>query len=218
MADITEIRRTLESRALDVAGHLLPRGILEGREWWIGSVTGEPGKPLKLCGKGTEALAWGDFAAASERGDLIDLWRPVKGRSLVEALDGTRVWLGLTTPKFEKREQPYRRPRQAQCMPPKSAVLKYLTGAGKFSADAFRTYGVGEDGGTIVLRRILPDGELALVKHLRIDRTAAGKKNIGVEPGCEPVLSGWQRDLERHIEGWFAPLLGEAGAPDGDAS
>jgi twinkle protein len=144
MADITEIRRTLESRALDVAGHLLPRGILEGREWWIGSVTGEPGKPLKLCGKGTEALAWGDFAAASERGDLIDLWRPVKGRSLVEALDGTRVWLGLTTPKFEKREQPYRRPRQAQCMPPKSAVLKYLTGAGKFSADAFRTYGVGE--------------------------------------------------------------------------
>jgi twinkle protein len=41
IADITEIKRALENRAHDVAEYLLPRGVLEGREWCVGSTAGE---------------------------------------------------------------------------------------------------------------------------------------------------------------------------------
>jgi len=30
------------------------------------------------------------------------------------------------------------------------------------------------------------------VKYLSIDRLPSGKKNTRVEPGCEPMLFGWQ--------------------------
>src|SRR4029077_17978857 len=68
----------------------------------------------------------------------------------------------------------------------------YLTTQRKLSAEAIRVYRVGEDGRTIVFPSLLLDGELAFVKHLAIDRTSEGKKNTRVEPGCEPVLFGWQ--------------------------
>ena len=40
MSDITELKRALEGRALEVAEHLLPRGMLEGQEWCAGSTAG----------------------------------------------------------------------------------------------------------------------------------------------------------------------------------
>jgi twinkle protein len=41
MSDITQIKRALEARATEVAEHLLPRGVLKGPEWCVGSVSGE---------------------------------------------------------------------------------------------------------------------------------------------------------------------------------
>src|SRR5216683_4289706 len=109
MSDITEIKRALSGRAQDVAEHLLPRGVLDGKEWCVGSITGEPGKLLKVCVRGNRAGDWADFAATGESGDLIDLWKTVKRKSLAEALDDMRVWLGTEAPQFEKREKSYRR-------------------------------------------------------------------------------------------------------------
>jgi len=192
IADITEIKRALENRAHDVAEYLLPRGVLEGREWCVGSTAGEPGKSLKVCVKGSKVGTWADFAAAGESGDLIDLWCFVKRCTLSEALEGIRAWLGVSCPNFEKIKRTYRRPEEPKCTVPKSVVLEYLTVERKLSVNALRAYAIGEDGRTIIFRSLLPDGELALIKRLRIDRTAAGKKNTWVEPDCEPVLFGWQ--------------------------
>jgi twinkle protein len=191
MADITEIKRALQNRALDVAEYLLPRGVLEGPEWCVGSVAGEPGHSLKVHVRGAKAGLWSDFAANGESGDLIDLWQQVKHLSLIEALDDSRKWLGLEQPNFEKRTKTYRRPDKPKCTAPKSAVLEYLTGERKLSADVIRAYHIGEDGRTIIFPSLLPDGELAFVKRLAIDRTD-GKKKTWVAPDCEPVLFGWQ--------------------------
>jgi twinkle protein len=192
MADITEIKRALESDALQVAEHLLPHGIMEGQEWCVGSVAGEPGHSLKVRVRGGKVGRWSDFAAGGESGDLIDLWQAVKHLSLIEALDDIRGWLGMPQPNFVKRERNYRRPDKPKCTAPQSAVLEYLSVQRKLSAEAIRAYRIGEDGRTIVLASLLPDGALAFVKYLGIDRSPGGKKNTRVEPGCEPLLFGWQ--------------------------
>jgi twinkle protein len=192
LTDITQIKRRLTDKALEVAELLLPRGVLEGREWCVGSTAGEPGKSLKVCVRGTKVGTWCDFAATGEGGDLIDLWCQAKHLSLVEALTDIRGWLGIEAPKFEKREAAYRRPDRPKCTAPQSAVLEYLTSERKLSRDGLCAYRVGEDGRTIVFPSILPDGTLAFVKYLGLDRAPGGKKIVRVEPGCEPVLFGWQ--------------------------
>jgi twinkle protein len=191
MTDITEIKRALANKAQEVAEYLLPRGVRDKREWCVGSLGGEPGQSLKVCIAGSKVGLWADFAPGGEGGDLIDLWCQVKHRTLVEALDDIRSWLGMEQPKFERREQSYRRPATPKGTVPKSAVLAYLTGERKLSADAIRVYRIGEDGRTIIFLSFLPSGELAFVKYLGIDRVD-GKKNTRVEHGCEPVLFGWQ--------------------------
>src|SRR5258707_1463394 len=128
MSDITEIKRALQSRALDVAEYLLPRGVLDGKDWCAGNTHGEPGQSLKVHVRGAKAGLWSDFAANGEAGDLIDLWQQVKHLSLIEALDDSRKWLGLEQPKFERRAKTYRRPDKPKCTAPKSDVLAYLTG------------------------------------------------------------------------------------------
>lgn len=188
MADITVIKRALEGRALEVAEHLLPSGVLEGREWCVGSISGEPGRSLKVCAKGAKAGTWCDFAEGGEGGDLIDLWQAVKRMRLIEALDDIRAWLDLERPQFERRERNWRRPDRPKCTTPKAAVRDYLTGARRLSADALSAYRVGEADRTIVLPSLLPDGTLAFVKYIGIDRSPDGKKITRVEPGCEPVL------------------------------
>jgi len=188
--DIIEIKRRLADRAQEVAEHLLPRGIREANEWCVGSTAGEPGHSLKVKVRGGKAGTWADFAAAGESGDLIDLWRQVRRLSLTAALDEARTWLGIECPHFEKREKPYRRPTPPKGTAPRSAVLDYLTGERQLSASAVGAYRVGEDGRTIVLPSYLPDGTLAFVKRIGIDRPN-GKKIVSVEPDCEPVLFGW---------------------------
>lgn len=185
------LKRKMNDRAQSVAEHLLPKGVRQGREWCVGSTGGEPGESLKVCIQGHKAGDWADFAALGDSGDLIDLWCAVKRCTLVKALDEIRDWLGIEQPKFTRAETTYRRPNPPKCSVPKSAVLEYLTGERKLSGGALNAYRVGEDGRTIVFQSMLPDGELAFVKHLGIDRDANGKKKTWVEPGTEPTLFGW---------------------------
>jgi twinkle protein len=166
--------------------------VLEGAEWCVGNISGEPGRSLKVCVRGGNVGKWSDFACNGESGDLIDLWQQVKRRSLVEALGEIRQWLGLAEPRFEKSSKTYRRPDQPKGAAPNPAVLDFLTRQRRISSDAIHRYRVAENGRTIVLPSFLPDGELALVKYLGIDRTPEGKKKSWVEAGCEPVLFGWQ--------------------------
>jgi twinkle protein len=191
LTDITQIKRALANKAQEVAEYLLPRGVRDKREWCVGSLGGEPGQSLKVCIAGPKVGVWADFAPGGEGGDLIDLWCQVKRRTLVEALDDIRSWLGMEQPNFERREQSYRRPATPKGSTPKSEVLTHLTGERKLSPDAIRAYRIGEDSRTIIFPSLLPSGELAFVKYLGIDRVD-GKKNTRVEAGCEPILFGWQ--------------------------
>lgn len=193
MADILEIKRALEVRAKEVAEHLLPRGLLIGREWECGSVQGEPGHSLKICIAGHKVGTWADFAANGESGDLIDLWQTVKRTDLAETLNDIRQWLGFAAPSFESdcRPRTWRKPDRPKCSVPKSAVRSYLLDERKLSESALAAYRVGEAGRTIVLPSLTPDGELAFVKYLGIDHLPTGKKDTRVESGCEPILFGW---------------------------
>lgn len=192
-ADILEVKRALSGRVRDVADHLLPAGVPDGREWCAGSVHGDAGKSLKLCLQGPKAGIWQDFATG-EGGDVIDLWMAVKRKTLPEALDEIRGWLGMARPEFESdsRRKTYRRPERPKCSAPRSAVRDYLTGERMLSEEVLAEYKIGEAGRTIVFPSLLPDGTLAFVKYLKIDRTPEGKKDTSVEAGCEPILFGWQ--------------------------
>lgn len=187
MTDILTIKQKLTDRALDVAEKLLPNGKLAGREWVVGSIRGEPGESLKICVRGAKTGVWQDFAESGEQGgDLIDLWRAVKGMQLPEALDDIRAFLGMEKPHFAKPEKQYRRPEKPACTTPKDTLRTYLTQERKISEHALSVYKIGQRGKDIVFPYLVNDN-LLFVKYKNFE---TGK--IYAERDCEPVLFGWQ--------------------------
>ena len=70
--DIRELKVELGSRALSLCNTLLPDGRVEGQNWVIGSLSGEPGRSLNVSISGDKAGSWHDHAT-SEGGDILDL-------------------------------------------------------------------------------------------------------------------------------------------------
>lgn len=106
----TDTAKVLASRADEVAKLLLPAGKKNGHEWCAGSISGDPGKSLKVRIEGDKKGMWIDFAGgADEKGDLIGLWKQVRGLSLDQANKEALEWLGIpdsdqpapTTPRIE---------------------------------------------------------------------------------------------------------------------
>jgi twinkle protein len=190
LSDITIIKRSLAAKAKEIAECLLPNGILDGREWCVGSVQGEPGKSLKVCVSGAKAGVWTDFAEGGEGGDLIDLWCAVRRVDLGPALDQIRAQLGMEQPTFDKPARQYRRPERPKCSAPKSAVKDYLIQERKLSERAIAAYHVGERNRTMVFPYLL-GSELILVKYIGIDRDQKGHHEVTSEAGCEDILFGW---------------------------
>lgn len=190
MSDITAIKLALTSRIYDVAALLLPAGREHAGEWCVGSVRGEAGESLKVRLRGPKAGVWTDFAEGGEGGDAIDLWCAVNGQDLPRALDDIRAWLGMERPRFEKPEREYRRPGTPKGTKPVGPVQTYLTQR-KVSAEAIAKYRIGENGREMIFQSLV-DNVPVFVKYLSVDRTPEGKKITRVEPGCEPVLFGWQ--------------------------
>ena len=148
MSDILEIKRALVDRAVEVAEKLLPNGRLSGSEWEVGSIRGEAGNSLRVRVRGAKTGVWQDFAAGGEQGgDLIDLWRAVKGMQLPQALDDIRAYLGVEKPHFAKPEKQYRRPEKPVCTTPKDTLRSYLTQERKISEHALSAYKISQRGG-----------------------------------------------------------------------
>lgn len=189
MSDITEIKRRLNDRAQSVAEHLLPRGRKDGQEWRVGSLDGEPGQSLGVHLTGMKAGRWCEFNGG-QSGDLLDLWRAVKGLELPQALDEARAWLGIERPKaYREPKREYVRPAKPNCTSPAKLVRDYLTEDRNIPEGVLTAYRIGEADDKIVFPFILPDGTLALAKTRKAEDAA---RPMPTAANCEPVLFGWQ--------------------------
>lgn len=195
--DAGQIARRLADQAEQVAAYLLPNGKCQGREWCVGSISGEPGQSLKVCIAGTKAGLWSDFATG-ESGDLLDLWCAVRSIALPEALDEARSYLGIPQPeKAPHKPKSYRKPEKPKGLTkPQSAVMTYLHGR-KLTDKSINAYRVGEvaakgkEPGPWIVFPYLRGEDLVFTKYLHLKRKG-DKKEIRAEAGCEPVLFGMQ--------------------------
>lgn len=186
----SEISSRLADRVADVCLHLLPSGKRDGSEWRVGSTGGEKGKSLGVNLKG-KAGVWCDFSTG-ETGDLLDLWRAVRGCDMRTALDEAKSYLGIREPALvEPKQRDFQRPERPKCQAPKaqSAVLEYMTGRG-LKPETIAAFKIGDAGRDIVFP-YLRDGGLVFWKKLGIDRPD-GKRRISAAKDAEPCLFGWQ--------------------------
>jgi hypothetical protein len=84
----------------------LPGGKVDGKNWAVGSVNGEPGQSLKVCLVGENRGLWLDFADEGWRGDALDLVEAVMNCSTIDAMDWARSWLGWPSKGAEWRDEP----------------------------------------------------------------------------------------------------------------
>ena len=205
MADVSELKSRLTSDVNRVVAHLLPGGRKVQQEWECGSLSGDKGKSLKIHLSGDKTGVWSDFATG-DGGDLIDLWQATRRLTMAETIQEIKSWLGVTDPKFEPTQRKtYRKPAMPSLAPQgANRVWDYLMGQRRLSRDALIAYrvmavdriGPWEEGksawvGDWIGFPAYHENELKFVKYLNLVRKD-GKKTILPEPGCEPVLFGWQ--------------------------
>src|SRR5262249_14502762 len=89
-----KIATALADRIESLCRELLPSGKIEGKNWTVGSVNGEPGRSLRVCLIGEKRGLWLDFADEGWRGDALDLVEAVKNCSTIDAMEWARSWLG----------------------------------------------------------------------------------------------------------------------------
>lgn len=191
MQTIGEVSKLLADCAERVAAYLLPAGKKIGRQWCAGNTSGEAGESLKVTVHGPHSGQWTDYAT-SEHGDLIDLWRAVRGGSLNDALKDCKAFLGLRDiPMETTAKKSYRRPgRQKDWKPLTNPAIEWLTNVRKLSLHTIAEYKLEyvkhPQMGDSVLLPYLCDGKLVTAKY----RQFPGK-DFRQEAGCEPALFGW---------------------------
>lgn len=186
-----EISRQLSQRTEDIARYLLPNGKRVGNEWRAGSIGGEAGQSLGVHLTGEKSGIWCDFANG-DGGDLLDLWVKTQNLTLPEAIKEAIHYLCISIPHFQAYKPPiFARPKQNNILSLQnsSPVMHYLTGERRLSLETIRAYKIGERGQQIVFP-YWRNEELIFLKYLSLERIDS-KKQIAVEPNCEPSLFGW---------------------------
>lgn len=185
--DLFELKQALASDALGVSQFLLPHGKKEGDEWRNGSTDpSDAGKSLGVHLRGNKAGVWSDFTTG-ERGDLIDLWKVVKGIPLALAISEAKAHIGFVEPAFTAQEKKYNRPSKPKCTAPEELVYNYLDSR-LISGGAMKAYKVAQ----MVNKIIFPymrDGELIFIKSREAIDGASPRP---LEKDMEPCLFGWQ--------------------------
>lgn len=101
----TELSALLAARAEQVCQHLLPGGRSTGGNWVIGGTDGERGKSLHVQLTGSKAGVWLDFSTG-EKGDMLGLWRAVRGINLKDAYREAAQYLDIPIEDDETPAQP----------------------------------------------------------------------------------------------------------------
>jgi hypothetical protein len=109
----------LADRIESLCRELLPAGRIQGKDWAVGSVSGEAGQSLKVCLVGEHRGLWLDHADEGWRGDALDLVEAVRNCSTVDAMDWARSWLGWPPrePLRKTQEPPRHRGASTQSLP-----------------------------------------------------------------------------------------------------
>lgn len=187
--EISEIKQIMNQNAERICRELLPGGKKDGKNWCCGSIQGEKGRSLKVCLTGKNAGAWSDFESGAA-GDLIGLWKQVRHRTLVDALEEIKRFLPIHEPAFLRPGKKYSRPT-----PPinrkAGQVVDYLTKERKLTLETLKAFRVESDGEFYFLPSYRGD-ELVHWKKISIHRDEKGKKKIFTAADTEPCLFGWQ--------------------------
>jgi hypothetical protein len=101
-----KIAIALGDRIESLCRELLPGGKIDGKNWAVGNINGEPGQSLKVCLVGEHRGLWVDFADEGYRGDALDLVEAVKNLKTIDAMDWARAWMGW--PPKEKKSAEWR--------------------------------------------------------------------------------------------------------------
>ena len=115
-----EIARALAGQAETVVRGLFPHGRLDGRDWCIGSIAGEPGQSLRIGLTGKYRGRWREYADGTH-GDLLDLIAAVRcGGDLRQAIGWARRWLGRehVVPKRANRKPSKGQPARYEKLSP----------------------------------------------------------------------------------------------------
>jgi len=198
---VRDISEQLARRSEEICRHLLPNGKRNGREYQVGNIDGEKGSSLQIHLEGAKAGVWSDFATG-HGGDLIDLWREVRGISMHQAIQEAKEYLGIREPEFFQRSERTFKPAVKPSNAGASSVANYLTQERKLETETVKAFGV-ESKQKVVFQRdnitsdayYLPymrGGSLIHWKMIGLQRTEKGKKLVTVSPGTEPCLFGWQ--------------------------
>ena len=98
------VKSRLEFNIDSVARHLIPNGKRQGSEWVAGDIEGSRGDSLKVHLAGDKAGIWCDFATG-EKGDILELWKKVKGLDFHGALNDAAAFAGII-PKTSSTSKP----------------------------------------------------------------------------------------------------------------
>lgn len=194
MSDLTvkEISERLAGQALAVATMLLPGGRQHGQEWLCGDINGGPGDSLKVTIHSTYAGQWRDWSNDTDHGDLLDLWRAVKGITAAQAIKEAKAWLGIVDPVRQQAEKHYAKPPAVKTAPMTAGgkAITYLINHRHLRheiVERLKIEGCAEKQ-AIVFPSYSPAGELVNRSY----RTLDAKKKVWQDTDCAPSLFGWQ--------------------------
>lgn len=188
-----DISEKLSANTQAVCERYIPGGTIVGGEYCVGSVSGGEGKSLKVRTTGAKAGIWADFAS-SDKGDLLDLIRCVRGCTPAEAIREAKEFLGITDFKSIVPKKEYTKPPKKLTgvtkLTEESPVMAYLLRERKLTKETVTKFRIGDGGTEIVFPSFNQSGELDSVKYIGLARDN-GKKVIRQEKGCPPSLFGW---------------------------
>lgn len=192
---VKEISKRLAERAETVCSRLLPGGKREKSEWKVGDLSGNPGKSLSVHLEGPHAGKWRDWASDADKGDLVDLWRSVRGLSASEAIREAKEFLGIAEPVRRHEEKTWTFPEKNGCGPldPNGKAMHFLIQKRKLNAEIVNRFRVEGDRAknAIVFPSFSPQGIL-INRSFRTLPADGEKKKVWQESGCAPCLFGWQ--------------------------
>lgn len=224
--DRTEVRPMLNDRIDAVVSYLLPLAeqISDGKQYQVGSVNGEAGQSLRIERRGDKVGLWKDHAT-KEGGDIVALWKAVRGGDWKHTFEDMRGFLGLQREPLHDVKKKVLKPLAPKDLKAVSstsdedaaaAVDEYLTQQRGLKLETLSTYKIG---GMLSRKRkpvvafpyYTPTGELVSMKYLALQRGKDGSKFIMREEGTPSILFGWQAVPDDALE--VAIVEGELDAP-----